>query len=364
MKKLIVILAAIAMVGAFAVTTMAAEWNFYGSARMNTFWTSTDDADDTTTDASTMDHDLQSNARIGANVKFNDQISGRFEYGSGPNLRLLYGMYNFGDGQQILVGQAYTPSVSFYSNSVFADDGDLLGVGQAYRGRVPMIQWKVKGFKIALQKPNNKATLAGVDDGDPDTTDLATGTEVSFPQIEASYKYKGDTFYLDVYGGYQSYKEVGTTLGDQDVDSYIFGGGGGINFGPGYLKAGVHLTSNAGNYGLYTGGDNAGYLSSAVILPGGTEVIDNEGIGFLVVVGFKANDAITLEAGYGSESNELDTDGAQNDDTVQYYANLSYTITPGFFIVPEIGMYDYKNNSLGEDQGDMTYFGLKTQINF
>ncbi|MGB6012421.1 MAG: hypothetical protein WBI57_14245, partial [Desulfobacterales bacterium] len=64
------------------------------------------------------------------------------------------------------------------------------------------------------------------------------------------------------------------------------------------------------------------------------------------------------------EENELDMAGAHKDQTVQYYANLSYTITPGFFIVPEIGFIDFKDSASGSDQGDFTYGGLKWQINF
>jgi hypothetical protein len=37
MKKTIAILAAFALVFGFVATTMAADWNFYGSARMTTF---------------------------------------------------------------------------------------------------------------------------------------------------------------------------------------------------------------------------------------------------------------------------------------------------------------------------------------
>lgn len=375
MKKLIVILAVIAMVGAFTATTMAAEWNLYGSARMATFFGS-DDPGGSGSSSDELEWGLQGNSRIGANVKFNDQIGGRFEYGSGPNLRLLYGTYNF-DGGQILLGQQYAPSTSFYSNSVYDGDGDLLGVGQFYIGRVPMVQLKMAGFKVALITPTSGASMGGVvtservypsefdslwaDPADIPYVDVAASTspEYTWPKIEVSYQYKADQFFLDVFGGYQTYKELDTSIGSKDVDAYVLGFGGGFDFGAMYLKAGLHFSQNQGNYGAY---NPAGMVDESVIANG--KVIDNDGFGYLVVLGYKASDAVTLEAGYGSEENELDMAGAHKDQTVQYYANLSYTITPGFFIVPEIGFIDFKNSASGSDQGDFTYGGLKWQINF
>ena len=44
MKKLIVWVASLAMVAGFALTASAAEWNFYGSARVGTWVTDVDSA--------------------------------------------------------------------------------------------------------------------------------------------------------------------------------------------------------------------------------------------------------------------------------------------------------------------------------
>jgi hypothetical protein len=389
MKKLIIILAVIAMVGAFTATTMAAEWNFYGSARMTTFYVSDDPdtqwrpasatQDGSFVDASSSDNlnwGLQGNSRIGANVKFNDSIGGRFEYGPGVNLRLLYGTYNF-DGGQLLIGQSYTPSVAFYSNSVYDADGNLLGVGQFYNGRQPMIQLKMGGFKIALIEPVDSDSIQGrvaAGSPSPDTYKAIKGTsEVKFPKIEVSYAYKTDQFFVDVFAGYQTYDldrdadvavppaaPLNQKINDS-IDSWVAGIGGGANFGAMFLKAGVHFSENQGNYGAYNPAANK-MFDEAVFT--GSELIDNDGFGFLVVLGYKASDSITLEAGYGFEENELDVSGSQEDETAQYYANLTYTIAPGFFVVPEIGFIDRKDNHWGSDSGDIFYGGMKWQINF
>lgn len=54
-----------------------------------------------------------------------DELTGGFEYGSGVNLRKLYGEWNFGAGS-LLIGQTYTPLNYFYSNQVYGGDNDLL----------------------------------------------------------------------------------------------------------------------------------------------------------------------------------------------------------------------------------------------
>ncbi|MDT8273254.1 MAG: hypothetical protein RRA35_08675, partial [Desulfomonilia bacterium] len=80
-------------------------WVFYGSARYTTFYNDKNlsaDSDDAGTTWA-----LQGNSRIGARVN-KDKITGRFEYGTGVNLRVLYGAYDFGDGT-FLIGQDYTP---------------------------------------------------------------------------------------------------------------------------------------------------------------------------------------------------------------------------------------------------------------
>jgi len=369
MKKLIIILAAIAMVGAFTATSMAAEWNFYGSSRFATFRT---DNSVGPADAQADDQDTQwaqaVNSRIGANVKLNDQIGGRFEMSESFGKRILYGTYNWGGGE-VLIGQTYTPSTSFYSNSVYGADGDLLGIGQFYTGRRNMIQLKMAGFKLALIQPNIVKKFFKEDE----TIDTVTDDiDENIPKIEGSYKFKGDNFFLDVYAGYQTYT-IDTPGKDYDVDSYVVGGGGGVDFGPGFARAGVHYGTNLGNYGNsgFLGPHNsAGATETLLSAPYGgagynsvkDEIVDNDGFGYLAVLGFKASDMFVLEAGYGYEEYSPDFDGYDNTNATQYYVNCTINIAPGVFIVPEFGKVEYEGNDV--DLGDFTYWGAKWQINF
>ncbi len=346
MKKLFIIFAVLCL----AAPAMAADWNFYGSSRMQTFWNDVDADDGPDSDDQDLSWGLQGNARIGANVKVNDQIGGGFEYGSGPNLRKLFGTYTFGGGSQLLIGQTYTPSALFYSNSVFDGDGDLLGVGEFYEGRLPMIQWKMGGLKVALISP----AVDGV---------LNFEQDVTLPKIEVGYNFKGDAFFADVYGGYQTYDIDDPALGiDTSVDSYIGAIGGGMNFGAFYAKASVHFGQNLGNYGAYVPAflAAAGWDDEFDVV--GTVENDAEGLGYLAVIGFTVSEMITIEAGYGHEESEVDnSNNKQKGD--QYYLNTTVNIAPGFFIVPEVGMITFSEDATVAEP-EVFYLGAKWQINF
>ena len=354
MKKLFILFVAVAMVAAFTVPAMAeAEWNFYGSARMGTWYVDDDpDVVGADSDKGTV-WAQQGNSRIGAKVKFSDEIGGRFEMSDSFGKRLLYGTYNFGGGE-LLLGQSYTPTTYFYSNSVYNGDGDLLNIGQFYEGRQPMIQLKFPfGLKFAAVSPTG-GTFAGYD------------TDVTIPKLELSYKFKTDVFFVDVFAGYQAYDLESTVVGvsDTDITSTVYGVGAGANIGPVFFKLGVHQGSNIGDYaGIWdqVGGRN---MSASVNAATG-DVEDNDAFGYLAVVGFKAGDAATFEFGYGYQEYDSNLVGDQADETFQYYVNATINITKGFFIVPEIGIVDRDEGAVaGGAEGDITYFGLKWQINF
>lgn len=323
MKKLMVLVAALALVAGSAMTAAAADWNFYGSARVATYF---QDSDDNYRQA------LQGNSRIGANVKVSDELTGRFEYGHGggnTGLRLLYGEWNFGAGS-LLVGQTYSPLNMFPSIQVGVPDlgyeTNLLAFGGVYSGREQILQLQFGGFKIAAVPVNAPA-----------------GAEIDFPAIEANYFINFDAFRLEIAGGYQSYE---TAAGE--VDSYVVALQGGANFGPAYVKGNVYMGENAGDLiWINTGGSNGAGT------PGAGDV-DN--IGFVLVAGMKVNDFASFEAGYGW----AEVDNGAEDEVKSYYLQSTLTLAPGVFIVPEIGQVDM----VEAGQPDYTYYGAKWQINF
>ena len=349
MKKLLMFALAGLLVVAFTVPAMAAaEWNFYGSARMTTFyfdkdkdWTGTGFSDGDTT------WTLQGNSRLGANVKAGD-IGGGFEYGTGVNVRKLFGTWNFGGGQ-ILVGQTYTPVNAFYSNQVATGDEDLLSWGGIYAGRKPMIQLKIGGFKVALVEPNTNAL--GFDDVD-----------TALPKLEASYLLKAGPVGIKAMAGYNKYDAVvSATDTAYSIASWIAALGISFNAGPFYAKGNIYTGNNLGPYGMYEQAFDDPVFD-------GNDFQANKALGFLAVLGFKVSDVLCFEGGYGAAGTETDILGVTLKDTVQsYYVQAVITIAKGFFIVPEIGVFDRKDfevNGLTVPEGKETYFGMKWQINF
>jgi len=197
MKKMFILVLALVMAFAAlpAFAQDKADWAFYGSVRMWTAWEGVDDntppqlsnsgffpvassaavartipgnrnaasapGDDpglvptSVTDDDEMSYLLQSNSRIGANVKWGN-VGGRFEYGhsSTANLRLLYGTWNFGAGT-LLLGQDYGPY--FYLISGLCGPGGAecngIGFGSIYTGRTPQIKLIFGGLQVAIERP-------------------------------------------------------------------------------------------------------------------------------------------------------------------------------------------------------------------
>ena len=339
MKKLFVLFTALALVVAFTLpASAAATWDFYGSSRITTFYT---DASEEAGDVQNTGWDIQGNARIGARVK-NGAIAGRFEYGSGPNLRMLYGTWDFGEGQ-LLVGQTYTPVCLFYSNQAFGGDAGLLNFGGVYNARRPMLRLSVGDFKVALVNVHAESDL-GTDGG----------TEVLLPKLELSYDLKAGPVGLKFAGGYQTYTADPNGV-DEDVSACVGAVGFSVGLGPVTLSGNGYYGQNVGQYGLWNhGADDA-------ILVGGS-VEDTTTYGGIFVANFKATPTLSFELGGGYVLNE--NDEQEDDDGLSYYANAVITLAPGFFIVPEVGVLDYSDDASGNDAGDMLYFGAKWQINF
>lgn len=344
MKKLITLVAAMAMVATFAMTAAAAEWDFYGSARVSTFWNSVD-ANDGTAEVDNYAQALQGNARIGATVKVSDELTGGFEYGASKgnaNIRKIYGEWNFGSGS-FLVGQTYTPLNVFYSNQVYGADNDLLAQGGIYSGREAMLRVKVGDFQIAVVPVNT-------------TFDAAATTEITIPAIEAKYSLKMGDFGVDLMGGFQTFEAVVGTV-SYDIDSYVIAVGATANLGIAYINASVYTGQNPGNMIAIDNG--GGWGSGGFATAGATDTLDADVLGYLVVAGAKLNDMFSVEFGYGSVTEETDTVALDNE-AQSYYGQATITLAPGVFVVPEVGVIDHD----GADIDKETYFGAKWQINF
>ena len=334
MKKLLVLIVVFSMT---ATSALGAEWNFYGSARIQTFVERHDHSGEV---ESTTDYKqyLQSNSRIGARVKVNDQLTGRFEYGTDSKIRILYGEWHFGAGS-LLVGQDYSPLNMFYSNQVWWDDTNLFDFGGVYSGRNPMVRLKFGDFQIAVVQPTTNQFFG-------------KSTEVKIPKIEAKYKFSKDDWHFQVAGGYNSFDVLDNNT-KYDVESYVVALGGGIKMGAAYINANIWLGQNVGNYGILNQPFDQGAFNW-----------DNDAHGFLLVTGYKINDMFTLEAGVGYTAAELDHPLFKQDADAAYYLQSKITLAPGVTIVPEIGFIDWKSSYQGTDEGDIVYYGMKWQVDF
>jgi hypothetical protein len=368
MRKLLVVLAAVAFVAAFTAPAFAAEWSFYGHARLTTFWIDEDFGDwsllNGEDDDMDLNHSLQGNSRIGANVKLSDNLTGRFEYGTGINLRILWGEYDFG-GFKLGVGQHYTPVNIFISNQVTpylgGGDDNLLPYGGVYNGRRAMVRATFGGFQIALVEVPD-ITVAQGPYSIPGEIAHTYETDVTLPMIQAKYSFNVGGLGVQLAGAYSTYESVGPSIppgdNDEDIDSYIGAIGLTYNAGPFTLGGNYWMGQNVGNLGMWNLG-----VDEAIYDTTGDEILDNDGWGFILVGGFAANENLRFEAGYAQSEFEVD-DIDDEDETASYYVQAKITFAKGVFIVPEVGVIDRGDDLLGLDEGDATYYGLQWQIRF
>jgi len=353
LKRMIASISALAIASAFgAVSVTAGEWGFYGSARVPFFMTSTSEEVGATGDAeSDMALSLQGNSRIGASVK-NGDVSGGFEYGSGPNLRKLYANVKLGGGS-LTIGQTYTPIDSFLSGQVYGGDAGLLNYGGLYSGRLPQIKYVTGGLQIAALPASTSAPV-GITAVDYVTT---------LPKIEASYALKAGPIALGLQFGYNSY--AATTYDatsdettDYNVGSMILGLSGKMNFGAAYVNFGLHSGTNTGNYGLW----QTGY-SIATYNPVDDEIVDTSTMGIVLAGGAALSETARVEVGYGTITHSND-DFDADDDANAMYVQANITIAKGFYVVPEVGVLNHGTSSADADEGSTTYAGAKFQANF
>jgi hypothetical protein len=335
MRKLLVLLSAVALIVAFTMPVAAADKSvsFYGHARMLTFIT---DAENEALDIDDSDlgWDLSGSGRYGAVVKAGD-ITGQVELSDSANLRLLYGTWNFGAGN-LSVGQKYGP-VNFFPSNMAYGDNSMVSYGAPYGGRQPQLELQLMGgaLKIAAIKPSTTGAVEDVD--------------TKLPKIEAAFGFPAGPAKLYLFAGMNT---VDSEDGDWSVDSNVFGVGFRIPVGALYVNGDIYMSTNPGNYGL-TG-------SSMLATYDAASEEDADNLVGALVVGYKISDVLTFEAGYGYLSGER---GDLENEKTFMYAQLPITLAKNVWITPEIGFLD--NGDIdGEEQGEMNYYGTKWEIRF
>jgi hypothetical protein len=363
MKKILLFTAVIAMV--FGGTALAADYSFYGNARMG-MWSVNQDKD-WSSNPFTNNDDFRStawflhdNSRFGAKASAGD-ISGNVEFGwfeatdvnsstsaakQAARIRHLYGEWNFGSGS-VLAGQTWAPSTFFLSNQVAAADQGFLTYGHPAL-RAPQITFKFGGFKIGLLSPSTGAATAGT----------YTIKQATLPKVELAYAGAMGPVKLHVAGGYNSINLVTATNNSISATSYMFNAMAKYAAGPFSVGGAFTYGINGSEYGdsSLTSVDAAGALV-------GTEYKDNTAWAGSLVVAFQVNDMVGLEGGYAYVVGK--DDGAANDDTAQsFYFQVPLTLADGVVLTPEFTLFDKMENAAKTKQGSESHIGAKMQISF
>ena len=410
MKKLFILVLALVM--AFAALPVfaqdKAEWAFYGSVRMWTAWESVDE--DTPpqlsnggfttptfgiktaakaltygTEAKGDDEIawlLQSNSRIGANVKWGN-IGGRFEYGHSSagnvTLRLLYGTWNFGAGT-LLIGQDYGPYDYRLSGLCGPGGGECSGFdfGAIYTGRDPQIKLIFGGFKVALEAPELQQSFRFAYPTTPisnvvtSNASLMVDRDQTLPRLSASYTFNmgpGQFFIGGIYNTYTQIFNVAGSEREHDVDGWLLGAGTKLGFGPFYVNASVQYGENPNN----AAGEFFELYPSVNLYNSATDASeDSEYMTGQLILGYKLTSSITFEGGVMWQSGKVDdvTVAGRNweQDTWVYYLQCVWSPAKNVFFVPEFGIIDYNKlevaNQPDVEFGKLTWFGIKWMINF
>jgi len=371
MKKLIIILAAIAMVGAFTATAAMADAELYGSARFRTYYTSNDPGHPAGVET---DKDLEWQmgklSRFGVNFK-NGAITGKFEMdaraggtvedtsgaSSLGNLRIrqLWGQYDFGTFK-LMIGQNFPLYDAPVSNIAYFSGGlqPLGGMGYLV-ARTSQIRLTIGDLRIAFLTPDD--TAGG----------LGTYTEINttFPRTEIRYDLKIENFALNFDGGFETYEiEDPNTRNTENINSWVLGFRGKANFGPGYAGLGLTYRQNGTNYGAWT----VSSKESAVLEAGSTNNIkDATAWGIVAALGWKVNDMFTVEGNYAKLHSEQDTALDNEDDNTAWALLAQIHVAPGVLIQPEFIYNDREDvvtNGTSTDEGNETIFGVWWLINF
>ncbi len=308
MKKLLILLTAVAMLASFAAIASAAEFSFYGNARLHTFsWEDSKEVNtksaynyfvDPETSLTTLesnltaapnlafdesDRDLDLSlgviSRFGTKITISDELTANLEFGligktaSGGNtvyLRHLYGEYDFGGGK-VLVGQTWHPfGVNVgYSNQVGNGDDGLTTTGGLGGNRRPQIRLSFGDFALHFMSPDHP-NISGIgnalsynDGKDNNYTakpDYSNGQEyydddVSWPHVAAVYNATYENFKFAITGSFQSYEVSDTRNPYNDyVDANTTKTGGSYDVDSHALKVGLQ-----GSFGLFTLGATYGF---------------------------------------------------------------------------------------------------------
>ena len=135
---------------------------------------------------------------------------------------------------------------------------------------------------------------------------------------------------------------------NETVTGGMLGASGSFPVGPVTLAGNLWFGQNVGTFGMYHQTADDPLICPTLGLD------DTDSWGGILVANFKSTDMLSFELGVGYTESDNDT-FLGKDDALAYYGNAVVTIAPGFFIVPEIGVQDSGDDSLGLKEGKIWY---------
>jgi len=376
MKKIILLLAVIALVGAFSAIA-SADVDLYGSARFRSYYVSNDNG----VPGSDKDRDLEWRmgllSRFGANFK-SKNITGRFELdaraSSGASLsepiertdgasklgairlRHLWGEWDFGAGR-LMIGHNFplydvpVSGINYYSGGLQSRGG----MGYEFGPRTSQIRLTFGDLRLAFLTTVTAYQFAPLGSFEE--------ANIRYPKIELRYDIRKDTYALNLVGGWQTYEieDRNGTKETRDITSYVLGARLKANIGPAYANLGLTWRQNGRNYDAWT------VTNKELAVLQGNDLKDAHAWGVVAALGWKINDMWTFEASHGSLNAKQDTSLDNEDDAMVWCLQAKITLAPNVYIFPELIYQDNKdviNDGVVTDQGDATIFGIYWRIDF
>lgn len=396
MKKIILAVAAVAVIGMVAAPAMAAtQWNFGASLRYLTFWDQVNFGKTKRTDIQgggasvkndhLLDWGTAGNSRIKMFMK-SDSLEGFIEMGwdfdgNKVTAREYWGKYKFNDMAYIQIGQSHqlfnTPG---FSNQVWGgNDIGMHGIGVSFNPPTPKIILGYGGFSFAMAQPFS-GNLTG-DTGKLAGYGAVADIDTYLPQLQASYQYRADTWRVKLSGAYQHTKlnkiQDSTTFAkianSKNINSWLVALDGNINFGPLYLAGTASVGQNwadaqwnSDRGGLRNSLAKSKPMTSFGVTVDGNKLKNTTSVMGALIAGYRLTEALRFEAGVGyryDDNNAWD----KNSSMLNAYIQAAYTVAPGFTITPEIGyidMFKTVSTTNAVDAGYMWYAGAKWQMDF
>ena len=378
MKKILILMAALALLVAFSAPAMAEGFSTTLGIRVIPQFKVVNTSEEATNSGkSVTESDVNMAGNSYLRVKFasdDKKVGAQAEVGlnSTVNLRYTYGWYKIGNCT-FLAGNSDTWLSRIGAYGIVMDAWGLDGFGTMWEARKPELQLNYEsgniGFQFTLRDVRTVDAVTGL-------AAAAAAAGVSYdayytvPSIGAAFAYTSENFEIVpsfqwVRGAYE-----GLPSGfDDGYDAYVFHLPLKLSFGGFGLTAGGHIGKNPGGQ-WETGVGWASAANTGAYLQSNGNFADTDFYGGFLSAAYKVGN-IMPAAGVGFQyyqNDEWKKDGGFKEDNgkqVAYFVNVTYTVHKYFIIYPEFAYFDYGDNPVdGKSAGNSWLLGVALRFIF